>query len=116
MLYNGPYLRVLSPRTSNGSNLLIDEASKQVQYREDHLPMSAYKHLITLNKSTPKHLQKIIEVVQGVQAGTQANKPISEKRENQDETLPFLTDTNTGLSQVPNPITKPVAPKSVKQS
>ena len=62
-MYNGPYLRVLTPRTTNGNNPVI--VNDMQQYRESHLPLSARAHLETLNRSTPQHLRKKIEVVDG---------------------------------------------------
>lgn len=63
-MYNGPYLRVLTPRTTNGNNVLLDEKG-MLQFREAHLPMSAKAHLEKQNKSLPQHLRKKIEVVNG---------------------------------------------------
>lgn len=63
-MYNGPYLRVLTPRTTNGSNPLLNEQGV-LQYKESHLPLSAQFHLDKINRATPQHLRKKIEVVQG---------------------------------------------------
>lgn len=65
-MYNGPYLRVLTPRTTNGNNVLLDE-SGMLQFREAHLPMSAKPHLDRQNRALPQHLRKKIEVVNGYQ-------------------------------------------------
>jgi hypothetical protein len=63
MFTQGSYLRVLTPRTTNGNNLLID--GDKVVYKEDHLPITAKKYLEIYNASLPHHLKKRIEVVQG---------------------------------------------------
>lgn len=69
----GSYLRVLSPRTTNGNNVLVDESTRTVKYREDHLPLSARRFLELYNKNLPQHLRKIIEVVKGDELTVQAN-------------------------------------------
>lgn len=61
MINNGSYLRVLTPRTSNGVNPIIVDG--QVQYKETSLPMAAKRHLEEQNRKLPDHLKKIIEVV-----------------------------------------------------
>jgi hypothetical protein len=73
-MYNGSYLRVLTPRTTNGSNPVIVDGRQQ--YREAHLPLAARHHLEKLNRSTPQHLRKIIEVVDGY-----ADKQIKNEQE-----------------------------------
>src|SRR6186713_1919760 len=63
-MYNGPYLRVLTPRTTDGTSPLIG-ADDKVQYKEAHLPLSAKAALEDQNRKLPKYLQKRIEVVSG---------------------------------------------------
>lgn len=63
MFTQGSYLRVLSPRTTNGNNLMTD--GDRVLYKEEHLPLTAKKYLELQNQSLPAHLKKRIEVVQG---------------------------------------------------
>lgn len=72
MFYNGPYLRVLTPRTKNGTELLIDETTGATQYREAHLPITARRKLESLNKNLPQYLRKQIEVINPV-----AQQPVS---------------------------------------
>lgn len=65
MYFTGPYLRVLTPRTTNGIVPLIIDGEQQ--YREDFLPLTARKQLESKNtrlvKSGNKHLVAIIEEV-----------------------------------------------------
>lgn len=61
MVNSGSYLRVLTPRTSNGVNLIVVDG--QVQYKETSLPMSAKRYIEEQNRKLPDHLKKIIEVV-----------------------------------------------------
>lgn len=64
MFTQGSYLRVLTPRTTNGNNIMVNEDGV-LQYKEAHLPMSARPSLELLNRNTPQHLRKKIEVVRG---------------------------------------------------
>lgn len=59
----GPYLRIKSPITTDGANILI--VGDRVQYKETHLPMSAKKYMEAQNAKLPGNLKKIIEVVGG---------------------------------------------------
>lgn len=63
MLYQGPYLRVITPRTADGNRPLIGDDGKQ-ETKESHLPLTAKKHLEEVNKNLPKHLQHKIELVE----------------------------------------------------
>lgn len=58
---NGPYLRVLTPVTSDGVSLVT--VNDRIKYREDHLPLSAQKMLEKKNEKLPTSLRKKIEVV-----------------------------------------------------
>lgn len=58
---SGPYLRVKSPITKDGSNILIVDG--QVQYKDTYLPMSAKKYMEAQNSLLPGNLKKIIQVV-----------------------------------------------------
>jgi len=62
--FTGTYLRVLSPRTTNGLSPEIGQDGKIV-FREDHLPLSAKRYLESQNKKLPDILKKTIEVVGG---------------------------------------------------
>ena len=71
-MLKGNYLRVLSPRTTNGTNPKIGPDGRIV-YREDHLPLTAKRPLEAQNAKLPEHLRKIIEVVyDGVQPDSNA--------------------------------------------
>jgi len=67
--FQGSFLRVLEPRTTNGVNLKFDKDNK-VMYKETHMPLSALKGLKALNAKLPKHLRLIIE-----QAGDPVDAP-----------------------------------------
>src|SRR5688572_22121772 len=71
-MYNqGSYLRVLTPRVTNGTNLKI-LPNGTIDYKEAHLPISAKRKMEDYNRKLPSHLKKVIEVVHG---NTQANPP-----------------------------------------
>lgn len=65
MYFNGSYLRVLTPRTTNGSILKI--INGEVQYKESFLPLTAKKQVDKKNARLAKngfgHLVAIVEVV-----------------------------------------------------
>jgi hypothetical protein len=66
MYFTGNYLRVLTPRTTDGSTpFLIDG---QQQYKETALPLTALKRLEARNRQLPNHLRHIIEPVTNYQA------------------------------------------------
>jgi hypothetical protein len=62
--FKGDYLRVLSPVTIDGMTPKIG-ADGKVEYKEDHLPVTAQKILEKKNLKLPVHLRKKIEVVPG---------------------------------------------------
>lgn len=62
MYFKGTYLRVLSPRTSNGVNLLVG-SDDRVIYKESLLPLSSKRFIEQQNTKLPDHLKKKIEVV-----------------------------------------------------
>lgn len=64
MYTQGSYLRVMTPRTTNGNNVVVNERGV-VEYKEAHLPLTAKRSLELLNRNTPQHLRKKIEVVKG---------------------------------------------------
>lgn len=59
---NEPYLRILTPRTKDGSNPLYGP-DKQPTYKESHLPLSALKAMERENLNLPDHLKHVIEKV-----------------------------------------------------
>lgn len=61
-MFKGDYLRVLTPKTSDGVSPLVDGEGR-IQYREDHLPLSAKKMLDKKNEKLTPVLRKKIEVV-----------------------------------------------------
>ena len=61
-LFKGDYLRVLSPRTSDGANPIMDENDKRM-WKETFMPVSARSHLELQNKYLPDILKKKIELV-----------------------------------------------------
>jgi len=80
MYFKGDYLRVLSPRTSDGVNVMFDEDERRV-YKEDFLPLSAKKDLELQNEKLPDQLKKKIMVVssQPVINKSQAQAPIDDE-------------------------------------
>lgn len=103
-MYNGPYLRVLTPRTTNGNNPLLNEHG-QLQYKESHLPISAQFHLDKLNRSTPQHLRKKIEVVHGY---NEEHRQVDE----QTQTIEQLKAELAALKAQTAQSAEPVAPKA----
>lgn len=61
MFFKGNYLRVLTPKTTDGVNLVLDNDTRV--YKEDFLPLSARRDLELQNKYLPDVLKKKIEVV-----------------------------------------------------
>jgi hypothetical protein len=61
-LLGNPYIRIKTPRTVDGLNLLYDEKG-QISYRIMEMPMSAKKHIERENATLPRQLQQIIEVI-----------------------------------------------------
>jgi hypothetical protein len=61
MNFKGNYLRVLTPRTTDGVTPQMENG--RLVYKEDFLPLSARPHLETQNAKLPEILKKKIEVV-----------------------------------------------------
>lgn len=61
MYFTGNYLRVLTPRTTDGNTPLLVGGVQQ--YKETALPFSAKKKLESRNRQLPGHLRHIIEEV-----------------------------------------------------
>jgi hypothetical protein len=61
-LFKGDYLRVLSPRTQDGLNPIMDGDDRRL-WKETHLPLSARRELELQNKYLPDILKKKIEIV-----------------------------------------------------
>ena len=61
MVFQGKYLRVLSPRTVDGTTPLL--VNGMLQYKEEFLPISAKPFLERQNKDLPEILRKKIEII-----------------------------------------------------
>lgn len=89
MYFNGTYLRVLTPRTTNG--MIPKTVNGEVQYRETLLPLSAKKQMekknARLTKHGFKHLVSIIEEV-----GTEPVKPKAVKPESAPNPQPLTKE------------------------
>ena len=59
------YLRVLTPQTTDGTNLRYDEATERVIKKETHLPLTARKFLEAENEQLPAQLRHVISEVDG---------------------------------------------------
>jgi hypothetical protein len=82
--FKGPYLRVLTPRTTDGMNIKYDE-NLQVMYKESHFELSARASLEKENLTRPNQLRHIIEtagVVQTAEAQPFVARPQRIKRVN----------------------------------
>lgn len=69
MVFKGNYLRVLTPRTTDGVTPEMGEDGRLV-YKESFLPHSALKDLNEQNLKLPEILKKRIEVVKNDEHGT----------------------------------------------
>jgi hypothetical protein len=77
MYFTGNYLRVLTPRTTDGNTPLL--IGGQQQYKETALPFTARKRLDARNRQLPSHLRHIIEEVtnhQAQQSDLQVSGPV----------------------------------------
>lgn len=103
--FKGSYLRVLTPLTSDGVSPVVQ--NDRIQYREDHLPLSAKKMLEKKNEKLPSGLRKKIEVVsQDVRpAAIKASKPVAQSKEEIEEE--DLTEESGDTEEQP-----PAPPKS----
>lgn len=61
-LFKGSYLRVLSPKTTDGRTPMLDNEGRIV-YAETPLPVTAKRDLELQNKDLPDILKKKIELV-----------------------------------------------------
>lgn len=77
-LFKGSYLRVLTPKTSDGNVPLTK--NNQVQYKETQLPLSARKALERENAKRPNHLKHQIEVVEDFDAPAPSDDPKKSKK------------------------------------
>ena len=60
--FGGKYLKVLTPRTTNGVIPEMDE-NNVAQFKETHLPLTARTYLEKQNDGLPKHLHHRITVM-----------------------------------------------------
>ena len=96
--FKGPYLRVLTPRTTDGMNIKYDE-NLQVMYKESHFELSARASLEKENLTRPNQLRHIIEtagVVQTAEAQPFVARPQRIKRVNPQPGVP------TPVPSIPN--------------
>jgi hypothetical protein len=68
MVFKGNYLRVSTPRTTDGVTPQMEDG--RLVYKEDFLPLSALKDLNEQNLKLPEILKKKIEVVKNDDQGT----------------------------------------------
>ena len=68
MQFRGSYLRVLTPRTSDGITPLLVNGS--LVYKEDFLALSAKKYMEEQNSHLPDILKKKIEVIGSQESAT----------------------------------------------
>lgn len=68
MVFKGNYLRVSTPRTTDGVTPQMEDG--RLVYKEDFLPLSALKDLNEQNLKLPEILKKKIEVVKNDEQGT----------------------------------------------
>lgn len=83
MLFKGNYLRVSTPRTTDGVTPEMKDG--RLVYKEDFLPLSALKDLNEQNLKLPEILKKKIEEVRNDEHGTPVpvtpvNKAITSKK------------------------------------
>lgn len=62
LIREAKYLRILTPRTTNGINPIFDEFGRQ-KYKESNARLSALKNFVTLNKRRTEALKYKIEIV-----------------------------------------------------
>lgn len=88
--FNEPYLRVLTPRTTNGMYPKMGPDGRQ-EMKETHLPLSARPMLEGHNRKLPDALKKKIEVVNPVPAFN-GYQTIQEPAPVQDELLAKIAE------------------------
>src|SRR5688572_27401411 len=78
--FKGKFLRVLTPRTTNGINLKM--VDREIQYKEQHLPITALKPMQAQNARLPEHLRHILEIVgdDGKETVTEEIRPFKKQR------------------------------------
>jgi len=67
MVFKGNYLRVSTPRTTDGVTPQMQDG--RLVYKEDFLPLTARPDLEKQNEKLPEILRKIIEVVKNDDQG-----------------------------------------------
>jgi hypothetical protein len=110
--FNGrPYLRVLTPRTSDGKNLLYDK-DLRVRYKESHFELSALPALEKENLTRPVQLRHIIKKmgmpldVQEVQQEVFVARPQRVKRVDPSIEVESVDGATITIEQAPKPIIK----------
>jgi len=100
MYMQGSYLRVLTPRTTNGSNLEIGPDGRVV-YKEAHLPLSAKSKIEQYNRKLAQHLKKVIEVVNVGESKAQVKQ-----NEETELLLQRLNEQDARMQQLQNDLQK----------
>ena len=78
-MHEGSYLRVLTPKTVDGINLMYGPDNRTPQFSEAHLPLTARKHIERQNDNLPAQLKHIIEVVESAPVNDSEAPEIKEK-------------------------------------
>lgn len=63
LIREAKYLRILTPRTTNGINPVFDEFGRQM-YKESLARFASLKNWVTLNKRRPESLKYKVEIVE----------------------------------------------------
>lgn len=79
--FKGPYLRIETPRTTDGINLKYENG--QVAFKETHVPLTALKQFEKENMGRPEHLKHKITKVDpaAFQASQVIKKPVVQPKE-----------------------------------
>lgn len=117
--FNGrPYLRVLTPRTTDGKNLLYDK-DLRIRYKESHFELSARAALEKENLTRPVQLRHIIKVMGlPLEAQEVIQEPFTPRPQRVPRVNPQPDDDVTiVVEQAPKPILqkKKEEPKKVKR-
>lgn len=80
--FDGKYLRILTPRTTNGIVPMTDEETDVVILKETHAPLSAKRYYEQQNEVLPKHLRhRITEIdTDAPKEATEEEKAVMDKK------------------------------------
>jgi len=76
-MFNGNYLRVSTPRTTDGVTPQMQDG--RLVYKEDFLPLTARGDLDKQNEKLPEILRKVIEVVKNDEHGNPVPVKVTKK-------------------------------------